>query len=175
MDAVLEGIQKGSAELKPTETVDKSAPATEGAHVKQVDRSGFLNEVQKGAELQRATESSDRSAPATAGASVQQVDRTAQMQGIKHGSVMHEIKAGQDIAELKHVETVDKSTPATEGAHVKQVDRSGFLNEVQKGAELQHSADPSDRSAPVISADVKVKANPRPALLEEVKAKGHNE
>ena len=61
-DKLFSDIEKG-ADLKKTETVDKSAPQIEdGVSIKKVDRSGFLSEVEKGAELKHA-DTDDKSAP----------------------------------------------------------------------------------------------------------------
>lgn len=64
MEAALKDINKGDAQLKKTETVDKSAPKIEaGTTIKKNERGQLLADINKGDAHLKKTETADRSAP----------------------------------------------------------------------------------------------------------------
>jgi len=150
--AVFAELQKGAAELKHVETVDKSAPVIEEhAHVASSARPALLDEIK-----------------AKADGITEYAGRVGTKQNASEA--LKAIEAG--AAELKHVETVDKSAPVIEGdLKVKAAAQPAVFAELQRSPSLKHVEATNDRSAPVIEAETKVAPNARPALLDEIKSK----
>jgi hypothetical protein len=136
----------------------------------------------------------DRSAP--------QIDADSKIKEAPQGGMLAELQ-GKGADGLKHVETVDKSAPVIdEHAHVEANARPALLDEIKVKAdaitevagrggtkmaasdmlkaveagntELKH-VETTDKSAPVIESDTKVKAAAQPEVFAEIKRKSITE
>jgi len=151
MGNVLTAVSQPRAELKKTETVDKSAPIIEdNLKIKHVDRNNLLSQVKSDHELTK-TETVDKSAPV--------IDSTIIVKKVDRNTHLDQVKSEHD---LKHIETVDKSAPVIESVTVKKIDRVGFLESIKKGPEtpLETPTAVTDRSTPVTPLKMNVAANP---------------
>jgi len=149
--------------LKPTATVDKSAPVIEkDVKVKKVDRTGFLEEVAAPpVELKKPTAVHDVSAP--------KIPPPIKLPD--HQVLLNEIHTSPREA-LKHTETVDKSAPIIEPVEIKKVDRKEILKEgvVEHPPKLRSVEDlVNDRSEPLIEPTATVKKdNTRAVLFKDI-------
>jgi len=157
----MEELEKtGGKHLKPTEKVhDTSAPKINPeVTIKKTDlRKELAQEIEKGTTLQ-PTETVDKSAPV--------IDETVHLKPSPRGDLMKEISTG---TQLSHVDEIkDTSAPHMPTA-TSQATISKLIGEVTDAKpDLVHPAVISDRSAPVVEADVKVKKVDREPHLEAI-------
>lgn len=124
-NVLLKEIGEG-AELKKTETVDKSAPKVDGVKIKKVDRKGLLDGI----------ESEDKK--------------------LKHVEVCSLLLQGKEEerpnknveTQITVMQTEDKSAPKF---IKKKIDRDGMFTEIEKGQSLKHT-ETSDKSGPVLDS-----------------------